>query len=234
MNPLCCIAPVSLDPIDSAGTGAPPLISPKPRPLPLPSTAKPLALTQSPTKPGELVASQVIEEARSSEAGHGAVVVTGLLYKWVNYGKGWRSRWFVLEDGVLSYYKVHGPDKISVGPVCGANAGVRVIGEDSLRRVRRDQAFGSTNGRKWKPFGEIHLKVRFLNDFFISLLDCTFLRVKLYSSFLGFDDNGAREVENLLKIIFPYLVNFLNLIICSPYNLVNFIFLCQLVLTVTH
>ena len=24
-------------------------------------------------------------------------VVAGLLYKWVNIGKGWRPRWFVLE-----------------------------------------------------------------------------------------------------------------------------------------
>lgn len=174
MNPLCCIAPVSLDPIDSTGTSAGPLISPKPRPLshPLPSATKPLALTQSPTNPVELVTSQVIEETRSNEAGNGAVVVAGLLYKWVNYGKGWRSRWFVLEDGVFSYYKVHGPDRISVGPVCGANGGVRVIGEDSLRRVRRNQAcaYGSASERKWKPFGEVHLKVRlcFVNKILIS------------------------------------------------------------------
>ncbi|KAJ4766240.1 Oxysterol-binding protein-related protein 1D [Rhynchospora pubera] len=161
MNPLCCIAPVSLDAIDSTTSSAPPLISPKPRALPLPSAAKPLALTQSPTNPGEPVTSLVVEENRSNEACNGAIVVAGLLYKWVNYGKGWRSRWFVLEDGVLSYYKVHGPDRISVGPVCGANGGVRVIGEDSLRRVRRDQAcaYGSASGRRWKPFGEIHLKV---------------------------------------------------------------------------
>ncbi|KAF3968993.1 hypothetical protein CMV_007185 [Castanea mollissima] len=23
----------------------------------------------------------------------------------------WRPRWFVLQDGVLTYYKIHGPDK---------------------------------------------------------------------------------------------------------------------------
>jgi len=27
----------------------------------------------------------------------------GFLSKWVNYRSGWRTRWFVLEDGALSY-----------------------------------------------------------------------------------------------------------------------------------
>ncbi|KAL1550402.1 Oxysterol-binding protein-related protein 1D, variant 2 [Salvia divinorum] len=95
--------------------------------------------------------------------------VAGILYKWVNYGKGWRERWFVLEDGVLSYYKVHGPDKIVVGSV--REKGARVIGHESWRYMRkgssgngngsgnalRTNAFGS--GKQWKPFGEIHLKV---------------------------------------------------------------------------
>jgi hypothetical protein len=27
----------------------------------------------------------------------------GFLSKWVNYREGWRTRWFVLENGVLSY-----------------------------------------------------------------------------------------------------------------------------------
>ena len=29
----------------------------------------------------------------------------GFLSKWVNYRSGWRTRWFVLENGVLSYYR---------------------------------------------------------------------------------------------------------------------------------
>lgn len=99
--------------------------------------------------------------------------VAGILYKWVNYGKGWRERWFVLEDGVLSYYKVHGPDKIVVSSA--REKGVRVIGQESWRYMRKNSsgngsgsgngignglrvnAFGS--GKHWKPFGEIHLKV---------------------------------------------------------------------------
>ena len=35
--------------------------------------------------------------------------ISGILYKWVNYGKGWRPQCFVLQDGVLSYFKIHGP-----------------------------------------------------------------------------------------------------------------------------
>ncbi|XP_011070102.1 oxysterol-binding protein-related protein 2A isoform X2 [Sesamum indicum] len=37
--------------------------------------------------------------------------VAGILYKWTNYGKGWRSRWFTLRNnGVLSYSKTRRPD----------------------------------------------------------------------------------------------------------------------------
>uniref|UniRef100_A0A8C5C0K8 PH domain-containing protein n=1 Tax=Gadus morhua TaxID=8049 RepID=A0A8C5C0K8_GADMO len=28
----------------------------------------------------------------------------GILYKWTNYMTGWQPRWFVLEDGTISYY----------------------------------------------------------------------------------------------------------------------------------
>ena len=29
----------------------------------------------------------------------------GSLYKWTNYIKGYQKRWFVLQDGLLSYYR---------------------------------------------------------------------------------------------------------------------------------
>ncbi|KAJ3671745.1 hypothetical protein LUZ60_007824 [Juncus effusus] len=140
MNPLCCIAPVSLDHTDGIGVAA--------------GTIKPLNLLRAPALVESVpdLIETVQEEVKSSENG----VVAGLLYKWVNYGKGWRSRWFVLEDGVLSYYKVHGPDRIWVGG--GVGVGVRVIGEDSVRRVKRSGSSGG-GGKQWKPFGEIHLKV---------------------------------------------------------------------------
>lgn len=82
--------------------------------------------------------------------------VSGILYKWVNYGKGWRPRWFVLQDGVLSYYKIHGPDKIIVSQE--TEKGSKVIGEESIRRISR-QKNGNSHQQRRKPFGEIHLKV---------------------------------------------------------------------------
>ncbi|KAG5524976.1 hypothetical protein RHGRI_031608 [Rhododendron griersonianum] len=72
--------------------------------------------------------------------------ISGMLYKWVNYGKGWRPRWFVLQDGVLSYYKIHGPDKIVVS--LETEKGSRVIGEDSLRQISRRKTGGTQLRRK--------------------------------------------------------------------------------------
>lgn len=34
-------------------------------------------------------------------------IVAGVLVKYVNFGKGWRHRLFVLQNGVLRYYKVN-------------------------------------------------------------------------------------------------------------------------------
>uniref|UniRef100_A0A803L0Y6 PH domain-containing protein n=1 Tax=Chenopodium quinoa TaxID=63459 RepID=A0A803L0Y6_CHEQI len=42
---------------------------------------------------------------------NGGGAIAGILYKWVNYGKGWRSRWFVLEDGVSSIRASKSDDK---------------------------------------------------------------------------------------------------------------------------
>ncbi|RZS27658.1 hypothetical protein BHM03_00061174, partial [Ensete ventricosum] len=82
--------------------------------------------------------------------------IAGILHKWVNYGKGWRPRWFVLQDGVLSYYKIHGPDRIEVSQE--TEKGTKVIGEESVRRISRRKSGRSRLPRK--PVGEVHLKVR--------------------------------------------------------------------------
>ncbi|XP_075667474.1 oxysterol-binding protein-related protein 1C-like isoform X2 [Castanea sativa] len=74
--------------------------------------------------------------------------------------KGWRPRWFVLQDdGVLTYYKIHGPDKIVVNQ--GTEKGSKVIGEESLRRISKHRNGASLPQQNLprKPFGEIHLKM---------------------------------------------------------------------------
>ncbi|KAI4368468.1 hypothetical protein MLD38_017024 [Melastoma candidum] len=135
MNPLCCIAPVSLDP--GPNPPAPPSLLPRGPDL------------------------EVVDEDDGDGGGPAGRAVEGLVYKWVNYGKGWRERWMVLRDGVLSYYKLRGPDKIA--GVGGAGDGVAgrvvVIGEES-RKYLRKRGFGSGRGfGQVKPFGEVHLKV---------------------------------------------------------------------------
>lgn len=88
--------------------------------------------------------------------------ISGILHKWVNYGKGWRPRWFVLQDGVLSYYKIHGPDKIIVNRE--TEKWSKVIGDESLRRISRNRnstSYHHLSNHRRKPFGEIHLKVRY-------------------------------------------------------------------------
>ncbi|CAA2986500.1 oxysterol-binding protein-related protein 1C-like [Olea europaea var. sylvestris] len=96
--------------------------------------------------------------------------ICGLLYKWVNYGKGWRPRWFVLQDGVLSYYKVHGPDKIVINQE--TEKGSRVIGEEWIKRILRHHRHhhhkhggnGGSSSKSRKPFGEVHLKVSTIQE----------------------------------------------------------------------
>uniref|UniRef100_A0A803M599 PH domain-containing protein n=1 Tax=Chenopodium quinoa TaxID=63459 RepID=A0A803M599_CHEQI len=88
--------------------------------------------------------------------------ICGILYKWVNYGKGWRPRWFVLQDGVLSYYKIHGPHKITL--TLESEKGFKVIGDESMRRIRRTGNNSSSNSLRRKPFGEVHLKVSSIRE----------------------------------------------------------------------
>lgn len=172
MNPLCCIAPVSID-RDRAN----PVVAKSPGQYQLGLDASVKSVNYSKPSLSAQVSSAGTEsnrisaaanhdgedsvtEARDSKVYSGNGTVAGILYKWVNYGKGWKSRWFVLEDGVLSYYKIHGPDKILMSPA--RDKGVRVIGEDSLRYMRKANWSSNRLGvsaKQCKPFGEVHLKV---------------------------------------------------------------------------
>lgn len=64
----------------------------------------------------------------------------------------------MLEDGVLSYYKLRGGGG---GGESASPTAARVIGEDGALRRAREEAAAA--GKQWKPFGEIHLKVWYLS-----------------------------------------------------------------------
>lgn len=163
MNPLCCIAPVSIDRDRSDN----PVVVKAQSQLGYEARNVRLGLNQVSSISGVDFSESNCEIEETDVFRESCKSVGGILYKWVNYGKGWRPRWFVLsEDGVLSYYKIHGPDKICVmGSLRGGKGGVKVIGDDSLRYMKRkaSQSYSLGNGiggnKQWKPFGEIHLKV---------------------------------------------------------------------------
>ncbi|RLN18804.1 oxysterol-binding protein-related protein 1C [Panicum miliaceum] len=175
MHPFCCAPLVPVSPAASAASAAAassaaagaPAMMPPPQPPPLPPPPP-----RSNSAPG---GERRARAAGASGGGGGGssppegvklneIVgggISGILYKWVNYGRGWRPRWFALHDGVLSYYKIHGPDRIVLSR--DTERGAKVIGEDSLRRLNRPSTSSSShsNGHHQprNPIGEIHLKV---------------------------------------------------------------------------
>ncbi|CAA3003922.1 Hypothetical predicted protein [Olea europaea subsp. europaea] len=109
------------------------------------------------------MASTLALESVQRQTSPSDLIICGILYKWVNYGKGWRARWFVLQDGVLSFFKIHGPDKIVVNQE--TEKGSRVIGEESMKLMFCNHKNGSHSSSKtWKAVGEIHLKVSSIRE----------------------------------------------------------------------
>ncbi|XP_020237570.1 oxysterol-binding protein-related protein 1C [Cajanus cajan] len=154
MHPFCCVSAVS----DHSSPFAMP---------PLPPAAA-AARSDSAPRHGQLQhciangslppAPAAVDVRINDLVGNG---ISGILHKWVNYGKGWRPRWFVLQDGVLSYYKIHGPDKIVVNSE--TEKGSKVIGEESVRIISRNRNSSHVNHRR-NPVGEIHLKVSTIRE----------------------------------------------------------------------
>ncbi|XP_072970248.1 oxysterol-binding protein-related protein 2A-like isoform X3 [Typha angustifolia] len=88
-------------------------------------------------------------EMPPAPANGGDVSVAGVLYKWTNYGRGWRSRWFCLRNGVISYSKIR---RIAPAPEGPATGDVRIIGGASSRLVGGGR-------RSPEPNGVVRLKV---------------------------------------------------------------------------
>ncbi|XP_024019607.1 oxysterol-binding protein-related protein 2A isoform X2 [Morus notabilis] len=130
MHPLCCISLES-----AAGIG----------------DQSPEMLSRTRSLPASLAGgsrSEMNAAAAAAEA-----TVAGVLYKWTNYGKGWRSRWFMLRNGVLSYAKIRRPE-ITALNLFTPNDDVRFIGEISSNRL---------SARRNKPHKKsvaiVHLKI---------------------------------------------------------------------------
>lgn len=103
--------------------------------------------------------------------------ICGILYKWVHFGRGWRPRWFVLHDGVLFYYKIHG----HVLNLETHENGFTVIGKKSFRLVNTSKTTQSSQFLPRKPLREIQLKVsKFVMK--LGFVDCV---LKEKSCFFG-------------------------------------------------
>ncbi|KAK9834197.1 hypothetical protein WJX81_007601 [Elliptochloris bilobata] len=104
-------------------------------------------------------------------------IVVGVLVKYVNIGKGWHHRLFVLQNGVLRYYKVFGPTRVNVHALLESlrqQGDVVLIGSETgisenkwIRSAAQQAKDGSClsptarggAGKPATPQGEYHLQV---------------------------------------------------------------------------
>ncbi|XP_021823886.1 oxysterol-binding protein-related protein 2A isoform X4 [Prunus avium] len=137
MHPLCCIT------LESAG---------------LDDQSPEISLSRTRSLPASLAKAPLGSDTNASGRPAGSeTTVAGVLHKWTNYSKGWRSRWFLLRNGVLSYAKIRRPETLSL---LTPNDDVRLIGEISTHRLSRiDSGTGRRNNKPPKTVGIVHLKV---------------------------------------------------------------------------
>ena len=147
MHPLCCISLES----GAAGIGDQ-----------SPETA---TLSRARSLPASLAAAEFKggSDGNARRAAGSEAAVAGVLQKWTNYGKGWRSRWFMLRNGVLSYAKIRRTDCLN-GLLTPADD-VRFIGDlsaNSLSRMAEKTAAAGAGGRskhRQRTVAIVHLKV---------------------------------------------------------------------------
>lgn len=148
MHPLCCI---SLEGGGGGGGDGDGDTSPGPGiGSPEQGLSRAGSLKRCPTLPGSNKGN--VGSFRRSE-----VSVAGALYKWTNYSKGWRSRWFLLRgDGLLSYCKILSPQSLN-SLSSSLPDDVTVIGDlTSPRLIRLD----SCRKKKYNNTNTVvHLKV---------------------------------------------------------------------------
>lgn len=137
MHPLCCIT------LESAGLG---------------DQSPEISLSRTRSLPASLATGTLGSDTNASGRPAGSeTTVAGVLHKWTNYSKGWRSRWFLLRNGFLSYAKIRRPETLSL---LTPNDDVRLIGEISTHRLSRiDSGTGRRNNKPPKTVGIVHLKI---------------------------------------------------------------------------
>ncbi|KAL6280087.1 hypothetical protein ACE6H2_016968 [Prunus campanulata] len=137
MHPLCCIT------LETAG---------------LDDQSPEISLSRTRSLPASLAKAPLGSDTNASGRPAGSeTTVAGVLHKWTNYSKGWRSRWFLLRNGVLSYAKIRSPETLSL---LTPNDDVRLIGEISTHRLSRiDSGTGRRNSKPPKTVGIVHLKI---------------------------------------------------------------------------
>ncbi|KAL4714189.1 hypothetical protein ACJJTC_008543 [Scirpophaga incertulas] len=60
----------------------------------------------------------------------------GVLWKWTNYWNGWQTRWFILENGILSYYKSQ--EEVNQGCKGSVKVSVCQINVNNIDNTRLD------------------------------------------------------------------------------------------------
>ncbi|OMP11970.1 Oxysterol-binding protein [Corchorus olitorius] len=133
MHPLCCIS------LESPGIG---------------DQSPDVSLTRARSMPAGTLSGSESGNAAMLTKGGSEGTVAGILYKWTNYGKGWRSRWFLLRNGVLSYSKIRRAETLNL---LSPTDDVRLIGDITTNRLSR---MDSCSGRRkpQKTVGIVHLK----------------------------------------------------------------------------
>lgn len=139
LHPLCCISLESSCNTPRIGDQSPDATLSRTRSLPVR-----LAVVSSGSE------ANVDRSASGSDA-----TVAGVIHKWTNYSKGWRSRWFLLRNGVLSYAKIRRSESLNL---LTPSDDVKLIGEISTNRLSRMDS-GSARRKHQKNVGIVHLKV---------------------------------------------------------------------------
>lgn len=189
MHPLCCIS------LESPGIG---------------NQSPEASLSRTRSLPASFAAVGSDGNAGARTQGSESTVA-GILYKWTNYSKGWRSRWFLLRNGVLSYAKIRWPENLNL---LTPAYDVRLIGEISASRLDS----GSTMRRKHQKSasGVVHLKVRTYFGTWIASLSSFFLHYDsrnaepvgvnyFRASSLRLSCRGNNLISNTIPISFSFL-----------------------------